>query len=87
MCLAVPSRIISIEPEVHSAIVDVLGARRTINTLLMEDELKIGDFVLVHAGFAIQKLEKEYAEDTIKLFREYMEQFEEPEDASYSEEH
>ena len=87
MCVAVPSKVISIEPEENSAVVDVLGARRGISLLLMEDEVKIGDFVLVHAGFAIQKLQKEYAEDTIKLFKEYMKQFEEPEDASYSEEH
>jgi len=87
MCVAVPSKVISIEPEENSAVVDVLGARRGISLLLMEDEVKIGDFVLVHAGFAIQKLQKEYAEDTIKLFKEYMKQFEEPEDVSYSEEH
>ena len=55
MCLAIPSKIISIEDS--KAIIDVYGAQRNISLMLLQDEVRIGDYVLVHAGFAIQKLQ------------------------------
>jgi hydrogenase expression/formation protein HypC len=65
MCLAVPSKIISIEG--NRAVVDVYGAQREISILLMENELEVGDYVLVHAGFAIQKLDEEDAIERIDM--------------------
>jgi len=69
MCLAVPSRIVSIEDA--TAVVDVSGAQRTISLLLMEENVNIGDYVLVHAGFAIQKVQQEYAEETLELIEKW----------------
>jgi len=60
MCLAIPSRIISIDN--LSATIDVFGARKEVNLMLMPEEPRVGDYVLVHAGFAIQKIEKEVVE-------------------------
>jgi hydrogenase nickel incorporation protein HypA/HybF len=60
MCLAIPSRVISIDN--LFATIDVFGARREVSLMLLAEEPKIGDYVLVHAGFAIQKLEKEIVE-------------------------
>jgi len=60
MCLAIPSRIISIDN--FSATIDVFGARKEVNLMLMPEEPQVGDYVLVHAGFAIQKVEKEIVE-------------------------
>jgi hydrogenase nickel incorporation protein HypA/HybF len=54
MCLAVPSKIISIGNDM--ATIDVYGARKEVSTLLLPETPKIGDYVLVHAGFAIQSL-------------------------------
>ena len=71
MCLAVPSRIIRIENS--TATIDVLGAQRDISLLLLEADVKVGDYVLVHAGFAIQRIEQNYAEETIGLFRQLFE--------------
>lgn len=71
MCLAVPSKIVSIEDT--TAIVDVYGAQRAISLLLMEEEVHIGDYVLVHAGFAIQKVQEEYAKETLELFKQWRE--------------
>ena len=48
MCLGIPSKIISIKDS--SAVIDVYGAQRNISIMLLEDEVKIGDYVLVHAG-------------------------------------
>lgn len=68
MCLAVPSRIINIADLM--ATVDVYGARRDISLLLLPEEAKVGEYVLVHAGFAIQKLEEEVAMDTLRILKE-----------------
>lgn len=54
MCLAIPGKIISINNE--KAVVDFMGAQKEVNISLIDFELKKGDFVLVHAGFVIQKL-------------------------------
>jgi hydrogenase expression/formation protein HypC len=68
MCLAIPSKVVKIDNMV--ATVDVYGARRDVSLLLMPEEAVVGDYVLVHAGFAIQKVEKQYAEDSLNLIRE-----------------
>lgn len=60
MCLAIPSLVISIDDLI--ATIDVYGARRQVSLMLLPDPPQIGDYVLVHAGFAIQKIEKERVE-------------------------
>jgi hydrogenase nickel insertion protein HypA len=60
MCLAVPSKIISLENGV--ATIDVYGARTEVSTVLLSEEPRVGDYVLVHAGFAIQKIAQEAVE-------------------------
>lgn len=65
MCLAIPSRIV--EKEEFRAVVDVLGARREINLMLMPETVDVGDYVLVHAGFAMQKVEQESAEESLRF--------------------
>ena len=77
MCLAVPSRIIEINNLL--ATVDVYGARKEVSLLLLPEEVKVGDYVLVHAGFAIQKLDEEVAIDALNLIREIVETIEENE--------
>jgi len=71
MCLAVPSKIISINDLV--ATVDVYGARREISLMILPEEVEVGDFVIVHAGFAIQKIEREAGNEALRLLRELME--------------
>jgi hydrogenase nickel insertion protein HypA len=60
MCLAIPSRIITIDN--LFATIDVFGARKKVSLMLMPEEPRVGDYVLVHAGFAIQKVDKEIVE-------------------------
>jgi len=67
MCLAVPGKIIEIQDLL--ATVDVNGVTRKISLMLLPDT-RIGDFVLVHAGFAIQTIDEEEANKTIELFKE-----------------
>ena len=68
MCLAVPSEIISLSDSM--ATVSVGGARREVSLLLLPEEVQTGDFVLVHAGFAIQKFEREAGLEAHRLLRE-----------------
>lgn len=67
MCLAIPSKIIKIENNV--ATVDVDGVRREVGLLFLENS-KVGDYVIVHAGFAIHKISEEDALESLKLIRE-----------------
>jgi len=68
MCLAVPAEIKSIED--HSATVDYGGVSRKANISLVD--AKVGDYVIVHAGYAIQVLDKEEAEKTLEIFKEML---------------
>jgi hydrogenase expression/formation protein HypC len=74
MCLAIPSRIVQIDD--LRAIVDVYGARREINLMLMPEEVQLGDYVLVHAGFALQKVEQESAQEALKMISTIIEDVE-----------
>ncbi|OIP61512.1 MAG: HypC/HybG/HupF family hydrogenase formation chaperone [Nitrospirae bacterium CG_4_9_14_3_um_filter_53_35] len=65
MCLAVPSKIVKIDGQ--KATVDVYGARREVNLMLLPEEAGIGDYVLVHAGFAMQRVDRESAEESLRL--------------------
>jgi hydrogenase expression/formation protein HypC len=67
MCLAIPSKIVKIEN--NMATIDVDGVRREASLLLIENP-KIGDYVIVHAGFAINKLNEEDALESLKVIRE-----------------
>jgi hydrogenase expression/formation protein HypC len=67
MCLAIPSKITHIENEM--ATIDVDGVKRSASLMLLEDSA-VGDYVIVHAGFAIKKLDEESAMETIRLLRE-----------------
>ena len=68
MCLAIPSRVVSTDG--FTAVVDVCGARREASLMLMPEEVVPGDFVLVHAGFAMQTVDRETAEESLKFFRQ-----------------
>jgi hydrogenase expression/formation protein HypC len=72
MCLAIPSKIIKIDNMI--ATVDVYGARRDVNLMLLPEDVEIGDYILVHAGFALQKVEEDIAEESLKLIKETFEQ-------------
>ncbi|PKN12131.1 MAG: HypC/HybG/HupF family hydrogenase formation chaperone [Deltaproteobacteria bacterium HGW-Deltaproteobacteria-4] len=69
MCLAVPMRVVTIDGEV--AICEIDGVRREAN-LMMIDGVTINDYVLIHAGFAIEKLDEKEAEETLRLMREVL---------------
>jgi hydrogenase expression/formation protein HypC len=71
MCLAVPARITAID-ESGQARVDYLGSEVRTNLTLLP-QAKVGDWVIIHAGFAISLLDEEEARETLRIFREIAE--------------
>ena len=69
MCLGIPMRIV--EKEGDQGIVETGGVKREVSLQLVEG-VKVGDYVIVHAGFAIQKLDEREAEETLRLLREML---------------
>lgn len=69
MCLAVPAKIV--DKVDLLATIEISGVTRKVSLMLLPDA-QIGDFVLVHAGFAIQKIDEEEAERTMELLTELM---------------
>lgn len=70
MCLAFPARIVELLPA-EQALVDLDGVRKSVSVLLLED-VAVGDYVMVHVGFALAKVDREEAERTLALMKEAM---------------
>lgn len=71
MCLAIPMKIASLDAN-NMATVDVLGVSRSVSVDLTP-QAHVGDYVLVHAGFAIEVVDEQYAQETLDLIREFPE--------------
>ena len=67
MCLAVVGRIEKIDGDI--AIAEIMGVRKEIS-IILTPEVKIGDYVMIHAGFAINPIDEEEAKETERLLRE-----------------
>jgi hydrogenase expression/formation protein HypC len=74
MCLGIPAKVVQIDDSGQGK-VDYLGTKVKTNLTLLE-EVKKGDWVIVHAGFAISKLDEKEAKETLDLLREYAETIE-----------
>ena len=72
MCLGIPGRIVEFTDETRQlAKADVSGVRRTINVgLVLPDGLEVGDWVLIHVGFALSKIDEAEAHRTLEFLRE-----------------
>jgi hydrogenase expression/formation protein HypC len=72
MCLAIPGKIVEIVDEENSiAKVEVGGVKRNINIgMLGKEEARVGDYVLIHVGFAMSKVDEQEAQDTLRILKE-----------------
>jgi hydrogenase expression/formation protein HypC len=68
MCLAIPAKVIELRAD-HGALVDIGGVRKEISLGLVED-VGVGDYVIVHVGYALARLDEEEAARTLALFAE-----------------
>lgn len=72
MCVAVPAKVIEIYE--YESLVDFGKIKKKVNTFFIED-IKIGDYVLIHAGCAVEKISEEEVIETIKLFKIISDEF------------
>lgn len=68
MCLSIPSEILEID-ELNNALVQTLGVKRRVSLDLISEPCEVGDFVLIHVGVAMEKIDKEFALESIKTYR------------------
>ena len=79
MCLSIPSRVEKIDRDRMTAIVDTMGVKREVGIDFIADEVKVGDFVLIHIGYAMNIIDEEYAKESLELYREIIEKMEKEE--------
>lgn len=72
MCVGIPARVVELGPaRSHSATVDVEGVRREVNTVMVDDDgLSPGEWVLLHVGFALTKIDEAEAAETLAFMRQ-----------------
>lgn len=71
MCLAIPAQVIDIQ-ENFQATVDIGGVKKNVSVCLIDD-IHVGDYVIIHQGYALNKLDLDEAEKTLEVFREIAE--------------
>ena len=69
MCVGVPMQVVSIDGD--NIVAETDGVRRSASLMLLDDDVRVGDFLIIHAGFAISKLDEEEARETLRLMREF----------------
>jgi hydrogenase expression/formation protein HypC len=68
VCLAIPGRVVEIVDEANQlARVEVAGVRRTVNVGLLDGEVRAGEWVLIHVGFALSRVDEDEAQATLDL--------------------
>ncbi|GAA8113232.1 HypC/HybG/HupF family hydrogenase formation chaperone [Helicobacter pylori] len=68
MCLAIPSKVIAINNNV--ALLETLGVQREASLDLMDESVKVGDYVLLHIGYVMSKIDEKEALESIELYQE-----------------
>lgn len=80
MCLSIPSKVIHIDAEANTATVDTMGVQRTAGLDLMEEgTVRVGDYVLLHIGFVMNKIDEDDALESLRVYREIIEKLDEEE--------
>jgi hydrogenase expression/formation protein HypC len=74
MCLSIPSKVVKIDKELNMATVDTMGVKRNASLDLIEEgDVRIGDYVLLHIGFVMNKIDESEALDSLELYKEIIE--------------
>jgi len=76
MCLSIPSKVTHID-ENNVATVDTMGVTRQVSLDLMPEPVEIGEYVLIHVGFAMGKIDEEEALKSLELYQEILEKMDE----------
>lgn len=68
MCLGIPGRVVRFDPDTGMADVDVAGVVRAINLALLDGPWAPGDYILIHSGFALERMTAEQAREAMSVF-------------------
>lgn len=80
MCLSIPSKVVKVSEDETMCTVDTMGVQRDANLMMMgDDEVKVGDYVLLHIGFVMNKIDEEEALKSIETYKEILELMDEEE--------
>ena len=80
MCLSIPSKVVKISDDKTMCTVDTMGVQRDANLMMMEDDdVKVGDYVLLHIGFVMNKIDEVEALASIDTYKEILEVMDEDE--------
>ena len=80
MCLSIPSKVVSVDREKNTAVVDTMGVKREAGLDLMEEgSVNVDDYVLIHVGFVMNKIDEEDALESLKVYNEILEKMDEEE--------
>ena len=72
MCLSIPSKVIEID-ENNVATVETLGVTRQVSLDLISEEVKVGEYVLIHVGYAMQKIDTQFALESLEVYQKIAE--------------
>jgi hydrogenase expression/formation protein HypC len=70
MCLSIPSKVVALHPEEQAVTVETMGVRRKVSSHLLSEPLALDDYVLIHIGFVMNKIDKADAEQSLTLYQE-----------------
>jgi len=80
MCLSIPSKVVKVSEDKTMCTVDTMGVQRDANLMMMgEDDVQVGDYVLLHIGFIMNKIDEDEALASIETYREILELMDEEE--------
>jgi hydrogenase expression/formation protein HypC len=69
MCIAFPGRILTIDED-NFAVIDISGTRREVSLDIVDEPVAVGDYVICHAGYAIQRIDEEAAQEKLAFLKE-----------------
>ncbi|WP_103586688.1 HypC/HybG/HupF family hydrogenase formation chaperone [Campylobacter concisus] len=72
MCLSIPSKVIEVD-ENNVATVETLGVTRKVSLDLISEEVKVGEYVLIHVGYAMQKIDTQFALESLEVYQKIAE--------------
>lgn len=76
MCLAIPSKVLAINSETNTATIETLGVSREASLDLMQEEVQVGEYVLLHIGYVMSKIDTQAALESIELYKQIVQDME-----------
>lgn len=86
MCLAIPSKVLAINSQTNTATIETLGVSREASLDLMQEEVQVGEYVLLHIGYVMSKIDTQAALESIELYKQIVQEMEQDMDMEMEQE-